>query len=196
MHAFLALLLLAVPAAAQPRAAPDPDWPCVQRLVSRIGAAALWPGPAPEGNWHAEPAVAALVGRIAPRSVPEAEGLAAIAEFAAPLDAPARRRLLPLAFAGLLEEANRQRDTLIEQIRRFTRRQRDLAERVRGLEAELRALPEDDPARPELAQRHAFAARGFTEAERTVRYVCEAPVQVEARLGAHARALWAAMPRE
>lgn len=192
----LALLLLpALPAAAQPPSrAQDPDWPCVQRLVPRLSTAALWLGPAPDDDWRAEPAVASLVGRIAPRTTSEAEGAAAIGSFAAPLDAAARHRLLPLVFAGALEETNRQRDALIEQIRRFAHRQRDLAERVRGLEAELRPGPDDPATRTELEQRHAFAARAFVEAERTMRYACESPVRLETRLGGYVRALRAALP--
>ena len=113
-------------------------------------------------------------------------------DFAAPLDAEARRRLLPLAFTGALEETNRQRDAIIEQIRRFARHQRDLAGHVRGLEAELRAAPE--AAREELTQRHFFAAKSYTDSERTLRFACEAPVRLEARLGAYARAMRAALP--
>jgi hypothetical protein len=191
---------LALAAAAGPSPGADPDWPCVQRLVPRVAAAAVWPGPPlPEnGDWRAEREVAALVGRVSPRSVPEGEGVAAIEGFAAPLDPASRRRLLPLAFVGVLEETNRQRDALVEQIRRFARRQRELAEGVRRLEAELRAMPADADraARAELEGRHAFAAKSFTDAERTVRYVCEAPVRLEGRLGAYARALAAALPSD
>jgi hypothetical protein len=184
-------------AGAGPSPGADPDWPCTQRLVPRLAAAALWPGPAPQGDWRAESEVAALVGRIAPRAVPERDGVAAIERFAAPLDPTARRRLLPLVFAGALEETNRLRDGLIEQIKRFARRQRDLAEGVRGLEAELRAMPADaEAAREELEQRRAFAAKAFTDANTTVRFACEAPVRLEARLGAYARALAAALPPE
>ena len=195
----LAAMLVST-AAAGPSPSADPDWPCVQRLVPRVAAAALWPGPPlPEnGEWRAEREVAALVGRVSPRVVPEGEGVAAIEGFAAQRDAASRRRLLPLAFAGVLEETNRQRDAVIEQIRRFARRQRDLAEGVRRLEAELRAMPADaaPASRAELEQRHAFAAKSFTDAERTVRYACEAPVRLEGRLGAYARALAAALPND
>jgi len=193
----LLVALLAAPAAAQPRNA-DPDWPCVQRLVPRLSAAVLWPGPQPDGDWQAEPDVAALVTRIAPRGVADTEGLAAIGAFAAALDAPARRGLLPLAFAGLLERTNAQRDELIAQIRRFTRRQHDLAELSRGLAAELRTLPATAPPeqRAELEQRRLFTAKAFEDAERTLRYACEAPVRLEARLGAYGRALLAQLPPE
>lgn len=186
---------LALTGAAGPGA--DADWPCVQRLVPRITAASVWSGPDPEVDWRAEERVAELVGRVSPRAVTEAQGVAAIEDFTAPLDAVSRRRLLPLAFAGALEETNRQRDTLIEQIRRFARRQRELAEGVRGLEAELRAMPADaGPARAELEQRHAFAAKAFRDADQTIRFACEAPVRLERRLGAYARALAAALPNE
>jgi hypothetical protein len=186
---FLLAVLLPAAASAQPRT--DPDWPCVQRLVPHLAAGVLWPGVA-EGDWRGQPEVAALVARIAPRGVEEAAGVAAIRDFAAPLEAASRRRLLPLAFTGALEETNRQRDALIEQLRRFARRQRDLAEQVRGLEAELRTAPAE--AREELTQRHFFAAKAYTDAERTLRYACEAPVRLEARLGAYARAMRAALP--
>lgn len=192
-----AAALASAPAAAQPHRGGDPDWPCVQRLVPTLTAAALWPGPPAEGEWRTEPEVAALVGRIAPRAVAEAEGVAAIAEFAAPLGPAARRRLLPLVFAGALEETNRQRAALIGQIRGFARRQRDLAELVRTIGAELNAVPDTPDAaarRAELQQRYGFTAKAFEDAERTMRYACEAPVRLEGRLGAYARALRAALP--
>ena len=45
----------------------DRDWPCQQRLVPSITAAAVWHGPALDAtsDWRAEPRVAALVDRIA-----------------------------------------------------------------------------------------------------------------------------------
>jgi hypothetical protein len=40
-----------------------------------------------------------------------------------------------------------------------------------------------------LQQRHDFTARNFEEIQRTIRYACETPVELDARLGAWARAL-------
>lgn len=189
-------LMLAGPAAAQPHRTADPDWPCVQRLVPRLTAGALWQGPLPVGDWRGDTRVAALVEHVAPRRVAEEEGVAAIQAFATALDPAERRRLLPLAFVGLLDQTNAQRDGLIDAIRRFTRRQRELAEQARGVAAELRNLPPDAPAerRAEVEQRRHFTAKAFDDAERTVRFACEAPVRLEGRLGAYARTLAEALP--
>ena len=57
--------------------------------------------------------------------------------------------------------------------------------------AELRALPDGAPAdqRQEVATRRDFLIRSYEEVGRTVRYACEVPVQLEARLGAYAHTL-------
>ena len=46
--------------------------------------------------------------------------------------------------------------------------------------------------RVDLQQRRDFTARNFAEIQRTIGYACEAPVALDARLGAWARALQAA----
>src|SRR5215471_8331816 len=92
----------------------DPNWPCQQRLVPQLGAASYWSGPLDaEGEWRADPEVAALVRHLAPREVTTEEGLAAIATFAKTASGDRRYRLA-LLFRGLLEETNRERSELIE----------------------------------------------------------------------------------
>ena len=68
-----------------------------------------------------------------------------------------------------------------------------LAELVGRLADELRSIPPDATGeaaekRVDLQQRHDFTARNFAEIQRTIRYACEAPVALDARLGAWARA--------
>jgi hypothetical protein len=183
----------------QASAAPSPDdWPCQQRLVPKLAAAAYWNGPSLDaiGDWHADPAVAALVRRLAPRRVSPDEGLAAIAAFAQALSGDRARRLA-LAFHGLLDETNRERSALIDALKQMGRRQRELAGLVSRLAAELDAIPPDATGeaaarRLDLEQRHDFTVRNFEEIGRTIRYACETPVALDARLGAWARALQAA----
>jgi len=188
------MLIAAGAVHAAPTRGEDPDWPCQQRLVPRLTAAAYWSGPLDNvGEWRADPEVADLVGRLAPRKVTTKEGLAAIAEFATKVTADRPRRLA-LVFRGLLEQTDSERSALIEQLKEIGRRQRELADLVARLAAELDAIPPDasgDAAarRVDLQQRHDFTARNFEEIQRTIRYACETPVALEARLGAWARAL-------
>ena len=185
------------PAGAAPRNA-NPDWPCQQRLVPEIAAATVWAGPPIKsaGDWHDQPAVAALVDRAAPREVSTADGEAAIGDFTKSLGGD-RNHLITLAFAGLLDETNRQRAEVIERIKSLAQRQRSLADIIARLTAQVDAAPPDkgepSPERAELMQRWTFSSRAYTELQSTMRYACEIPGQLDARLGAYARALQAAL---
>jgi hypothetical protein len=177
----------------------DPDWPCPQRLIIKLSPGLFWSGPSIEmaGDWQREPAVAALVQKISPRRVSATHGQAVIRDFTEGLPGD-RARLLTLAFAGLLEEANRQRAELIEHIRLLAHRQRELAEIAARAGEELRKIPASATAeaaerRQDLEQRRVYVSRAFEEAQRTLRYTCEAPVQLETRLGIYARALQAGL---
>jgi hypothetical protein len=196
-----AVTALAIGLAATPRAqsapprAEDPDWPCQQRLVPKLAAAAYWNGPPLEslGDWHADTEIAALVRRLAPRRVSTEEGLLEISAFARTLSGDRSRRLA-LAFRGLLEETDRERAALIEQLKQIGRRQHELADLVARLADELNSVPSEASGeiaakRVDLQQRHDFTARNFEEIQRTIRYACETPVELDARLGAWARAL-------
>jgi CHASE3 domain sensor protein len=122
------------------------------------------------------------------------DGEKAIADFTESLHDEDRARLITLAFAGLLEQTNHQRQFLIERIEDLGERQHKLANLIAQIIAELDAIPPDakgDAAaqRADLEQRRAFTTRSFESVQRTMRYACEAPVQLDARLGAYARML-------
>jgi anti-sigma-K factor RskA len=105
-----------------------------------------------------------------------------------------------LAFAGLLDETNRQRSEVIQRIKALAERQRNLANLVARLTTELDQTPAPaNPASPDaapradLAQRLTFSSRAYNELQRTMRYACDVPGQLDARLGAYARALAAGL---
>jgi hypothetical protein len=172
----------------------DPDWPCQQRLVPKLTPAAYWNGPLDgQGDWRADPEIAELVRRLAPRRVTAEEGLAAIVAFTNTVSGDRSHRLAS-AFRGLLEETDRERADLIEKLKQIGRRQRELAELAGRLASELDAIPPDVTGeaaakRIDLQQRYNFTARNFEEIQRTIRYACEVPVGLDARLGTWARAL-------
>ena len=187
--------IAAINANSAPPRAEDPDWPCQQRLVPKLTAAAYWSGPPLEGlgDWRADPAVADLVRRLAPRRVSTPEGLSEIAAVVRSVSNDRPRRLA-LVFRGLLEETDRERAGLIEELKEIGQRQHKLADLVARLASELNAIPPDAPGeaaakRIDLQQRHDFTSRNFEEIQRTIRYACETPVALDARLGAWARAL-------
>jgi hypothetical protein len=193
-----ALLIGAVAARSASPRAEDPDWPCQQRLVPKLSPAVYRNGPSLDkiGDWRTDPAVAHLVRRLAPRRVSTEEGLTEIAAFARTLSGDRQRRLV-LTFYGLLDASNRERAGLIEKLKQIGRRQRELAGLVSQLATQLDAIPANATGaaavrRVELQQEHDFTARNFEEVQHTIRYACETPVALDARLGAWARALQAA----
>jgi hypothetical protein len=193
----MALAGWAAAATAAPPAT-DPDWPCFQRLVPQLAIGTYWTGPpVPEGaDWRQNKAVAQVVAQAAPRSVSIADGVTALNAFAAGLPPDARATPLAETFAGLVDETNHQRDEVVERIKELVRRQRGVAAVVAQITESLSAIPPDatgDQAaqRDDIMQRRALVIRGFEDVQRTIRYACDVPVQLEARLGAYARALQA-----
>lgn len=191
------LVATAAHAAAPPRGGQDPDWPCQQRLMPTLGGGALWSGPPLDsvGDWRGEAEVAKLVDRIAPRNVSAETGVAAIGDFADHLPPEAdKRRFMTLVFAGLLDETNRERGDIIARLKALGRRQHELADIASKAGEALRNIPADatgDAAaqRTDLEQRFTFVTQAFENTQRTMRYACEVPVRLEARLGRYAQAL-------
>jgi hypothetical protein len=139
--------------------------------------------------------VAELVAQIAPRNVSAENGVAAISAFAESLTPQDKRRLLTLAFSGLLAETNQERSDLIARLKDLGHRQHELADIASHASEELRGLPaagaagDDAAKRADLEQRVAFVTQAFENTQRTMRYACEAPVRLEARLGRYAQAI-------
>jgi hypothetical protein len=190
-----ALSLTAADVQSAPLQNDSPDWPCQQRLVPQLATAAFWnePSPGSLGDWRADPEVAGLVRRLAPRRVSTQEGLSEIASWRRALSGNPTQQFA-LAFLGLLEETNRERAGLIEQLKQIGRRQRELTDLAAKLAAELNSIPSEATGeaalkRVDLQQRYDFTLRNFEEIQSTIRYACETPVELEARLGAWARAL-------
>ena len=188
------LWLLAVPGrAADPE---SPDWPCIQRKVPEISAGMMWAGPPvqeDDRSWRRDEKLAALVGELAERRLPIEQAELRIDEFAAGLDADKDQKLT-LLFTGLLQDINAVRGEIIEGIERYTRRQRDLADKVRSMTVELAemrartdATEEERATARKLEEELVWQTRIFDEREQSLTYVCESPVLLEQRLFALAR---------
>ena len=192
--AFFGLLAAMSPGrAADPE---SPDWPCIQRKVPEISAGMMWAGPPVQDqdrSWRRDEKLAVLVGELAERRLPIEEAGLRIDDFAAGLGT-GKDRKLTLLFTGLLQEINTVRGEIIDGIERYTRRQRDLADRVRSMTAKLAAMraktdasEEDRAAARQLEEELVWQTRIFEEREQSLIYVCESPVLLEQRLFALAR---------
>ena len=176
------------------RAAPPnqvADWPCVQRFVPSLTAGMFRNEAVGPRDWHGDPQVVSLVQSVAPRNVPVELGEGKIAAFMSNLPAKDRATAAGEVFAGLVDETNRERADIISSLRALARRELGMSDVIARVTEDLRNLPQnaDDATRDEVKQRRNLLIRQFEETERTVRYACEVPVSMEARLGRFSRAL-------
>lgn len=188
-------ILVEALAAEAPPSARDTDWPCEQALVPWVSSAVVWDGPPVDGlAWREVPQVAELVPRIVPSGASEAAVQAAIAAFAGSFSHRDKDRMLTLAFAGVLDVLNRDRESLIDGIERYARDQSRRAE-VLGQELDrMVQLEKDDSesavqARQALKKRLILEERIFDERERAIQFLCTRPIAVEQRIGFLARTI-------
>jgi hypothetical protein len=192
------LCAIAAALSEQPAAAAEPadaDWPCIQRLVPELAASQMWAGPPPD---HAEtPAspdrdMAQLASRLASRSMPVDEAQAAIDRFANGLAPAERQRQLARLFQDVLELINQERSQIIAAIKRYTRKQRHLAEKIaqdsRKLANVQPGVTPDAETQESLNERQ-WDLRVFEDRQRILRQICEQPVLLEERAFALSRAM-------
>jgi len=193
----LLILVMAVGLASSARAADprNPDWPCVQVKVPELSVTAMWAGPPIDDvgrTWEDDPKVKDLVARLAARRLPLEEAQRSAADFLAG-SGDAKQAQGKLLFAGLFATLDRLRSEVITGIERYTRRQREFAEQVRGKTLKLREMQDapsaDQKQVEELAEQVEWDTRIFEERRRTINYVCEVPVLIEQRLFALSRTI-------
>jgi hypothetical protein len=172
--------------------AANPDWPCVQRLVPEVSAGMIWAGPPVDSvnDGAPDPAIDELAGELAARRVPVEEAQAMVQDFAAKLAPDVRDQQLTRLFAETLEIINSDRTSIINGIERYTRGQRQLAERISGTNDEIQALPASDVMeRQQLVAERDWDLRIFNDRRSALTYLCEQPVLLEQRAFTLARAI-------
>jgi hypothetical protein len=188
--AFSAALLS--PLRADPR---YPDWPCVQPKVQELSAAAMWSGPSIAdvgNNWQDDGKVRELVEMITARRTPLDTAQKAIADFMTGGPAEKERKAKQV-FAGVFDTLGDQRREVMEGLERVSRKEMDLAEKIKSEVANLRELqdkPDADQSQiKNLASEIEWSTRVFEDRRKTIRYVCEVPATIEQRLFALARSI-------
>ena len=195
--AALVLLPVNAPASVRPGALPgraDPDWPCIQRKVPELSVITVWSGPPIDEaltRWRDDPEVAALVGEVVARRMPLEEATAAVTRFAQSQPAEMKNARLTLLFAGIFQTLDRERGEVIAGIERYGRKQKEMAERIRGDMTRMNdpPAPSSDPQAAELQNRLVWETRIFNERRAALTFVCEVPTIIEQRLFELARAI-------
>jgi hypothetical protein len=190
-------IALLSPVRADPR---YPDWPCMQPKVPELSAAAMWSGPsiADVGNsWQDDSKVRELVDMIATRRTPLETAQKAIADFMTGTDAEKERKA-KLVFAGVFDTLGDQRREVMGGLERVSRKETDLAEKIKSDVTNLRELqdkPDADQSEVKsLASEIEWSTRVFEDRRKTIRYVCEVPATIEQRLFALARSIQQNLP--
>lgn len=192
-----ALLPTAVQASVRAGALPDradPDWPCIQRKVPELSAVAVWTGPSIDDaltRWSDDAEIAALVDQLAARRMPLEQATAAIASFAHGLAPEVRAEKLTMLFAGLFQTLDQERKEVIAGIERYGRKQKEMAERIRGDLARASGLAASGSSEQaaELQNTLVWETRIFNERRDSLSFVCEVPTLIEQRLFVLARAI-------
>jgi hypothetical protein len=178
--------------AADPR---YPDWPCAQAKVPDISLAAVWAGPPlgdAETKWKDDAKVSALVEKAAARRTPIDDAQKAITDY---LASPGTDKMTAgkRLFAGLFEQLNAERSSVLSGLERVTRKQRQAADKIRSDTLALQALqdatPPDQPKIDELGNQLVWETRIFEDRRRVVKFVCDVPTTIDQRLFALGRTI-------
>jgi hypothetical protein len=178
--------------AADPR---YPDWPCAQAKVPEVSVAAVWAGPPIDAvgeTWKSDPKVRELVARFVARRTPLEDAQKAAEDFIAASGADKGEKA-KLLFAGLFQELNEQRTQVMDGIDRITRKEKELADKIRADRAALSELQDnhnpDQQKINDLASQLEWGTRIYEDRRKTIRYVCDVPTVIEQRLFALGRAI-------
>lgn len=170
----------------------DPDWPCVQRLLPEIASGMIWAGPSldevevPSDDQQ----LAALAQELAARRVPIEDAEIRIEAFAASLDDDDKAPRLSALFKATLDIINKDRASIIGGIKKFSRGQRALADKITAKNEEIKKIASDDVLTRDTAKvERDWDIRVFEDRRRSLTYLCEQPVLLEQRAFALARTI-------
>ena len=129
---------------------------------------------------------------MAARRLPLDDAQKAITDF---FSAPGIEKLTAgkLLFAGLFEQLNAERSSVMGGLERVTRKQRQSADKIRtdtlALQALQDAMPPDRPKIDELSNQLLWETRIFEDRRRVVKFVCDVPTTIDQRLFALGRTI-------
>ena len=171
----------------------DPDWPCIQVLIPKISAAAIWDGPVVdeiEANQELSIASAKIIDNVMNKdqNLTEQE----IESYLAQANEFATNDALTYLFKQFLDRLNNKRAKQIKKIKRYTKTQRGSAATIETLLdkiTDLQGLSNQVDELQELESELHWQKRMFKEREKSFKYFCELPQAIFQQAGEIARAI-------
>lgn len=186
-----ALLITAVLSASSVKAQEvDPEWPCIQRLITEVSPAVMWPVPVEEGMdkaYRQDKQIRALAEQLGDIEAFTDEHRQSIADFASGISETEREQKLTVLATGVVDVSNRIRKDYIRGIKRYTRQQIAISQQIENTLNELSLLESDNvnstgQSRQDIVETLRWHERVYDQRERTIQLLCEEPVELEQQL--------------
>ena len=180
----------------------DPEWPCVQILVSEIVTAVVWPQVIDEsltGSWKKDKSLTAMVNKLSDLDEFTESEQQLIADFAESIPEASRAETLNKLADGIVTLSNRLRTQYIDGIKRYTRQQISIAGQIESTLNQLAQLEgqsntETATRRAEIEDTLHWHQRIYDRREHAIRSLCERPVELEEKLSQVLRELAQYLP--
>ena len=180
----------------------DPEWPCVQILVSEIVTAVVWPQVIDEsltGSWKKDKSLTAMVNKLSDLDEFTESEQQLIANFAESIPEASRAETLNKLADGIVTLSNRLRTQYIDGIKRYTRQQISIAGQIESTLNQLAQLEgqsntETATRRAEIEDTLHWHQRIYDRREHAIRSLCERPVELEEKLSLVLRELAQYLP--
>lgn len=187
----LAALSLAIALATNVQAQQD-DWPCAQILVPNVSAAVIWPYPIDEKiaeRWRSNTDIKALATKIANQFSIGDDEIVMIDQYLGKKSPEARSQAATDLFVATLTKFNSRRLKYINGIKKFTAKQKGLAQRLSVMLEQRDEFLANEKTIEQFKDEIFVAEQIFRNRESILTDLCEQPVRVEENLGMVARAI-------
>ena len=169
----------------------DIEWPCIQGYVPEVAVAVVWPEPIEDevvGTWLKNNEVKKLVNVLGKLEVFDDAARDRIEAFAESIPEDQRIDTYNQVADGVVYRFNQRRSDYFKGIRKFTRQQIAISQKVQSHLNELVLLENKTDAESlqriaEIKETTAWQQRIFDRREGAIRLLCETPVELETLMG-------------
>lgn len=189
--ASLFAVLITAPVISTANAEIDLEWPCIQGYVPEVGVAVVWPEPIEEdmlGSWLKDKELKKVVNDFGALETFDDVARARLESFAESVLQENRIDVYNQVADGVVYRFNQRRTEYLKGIRKFTKQQIAISEKVQSHLNELVELENKTDAdsvkrTTELRETTAWQQRIFDRREDAIRSLCETPVELESLMG-------------